>query len=92
MTACPACRHVNADDAQICVACGSPLVTRCPSCDTINARTRVRCHHCAARLHEGGGATEGLDIDQPPPPAVPTLTEPDDALPVGELHPPPATT
>ena len=64
MTACPACEHVNVDDAPTCAACGSPLVTRCPSCRTINARTRSRCHYCAALL-----APEAPDEQLPQQPA-----------------------
>ena len=82
MTACPACDHVNVEDAQNCAACGSPLVLRCPSCRTINARTRTRCHYCAARLIAEPTQSMALDdtpSDQPAaepvppaPPASPT--------------------
>lgn len=59
MPACPACQQVNAADAALCSACGSPLVLRCPSCHAINARTRDACHHCEAPLRELGGAESG---------------------------------
>lgn len=82
MAICPACQHVNVDDALMCVACGSPLVTRCPECKTINARTRIRCHHCAARLETHPPVDDGPDVDQPPPPAVPVLTEEEVTAPI----------
>lgn len=75
LSTCPACQHANADHALVCVACGSPLVTRCRECQTINARTRIRCHHCAAKLDTGAPVAENLDVDLPPPAAVPLLTE-----------------
>lgn len=56
MALCPACEQENADEAQTCSACGTPLVMRCPSCDTINVRTRSACHRCHAPLRSASAA------------------------------------
>ena len=56
MALCPACEHVNPQDAKFCSACGSPLVMRCPACSGINVRTRQACHRCGAALAGGPAA------------------------------------
>lgn len=80
MALCPACEQENADDAQTCSACGTPLVLRCPSCDTINVRTRSACHRCHAPLRSVPDASRGEAAVGPDTEPAVVLTLLSDAL------------
>jgi CheY-like chemotaxis protein len=66
MALCPACEQENADQAQTCSACGTPLVMRCPACDTINVRTRTVCHRCKSALRPASADDDALVEDRSP--------------------------
>ncbi|MFO7918154.1 MAG: zinc ribbon domain-containing protein [Anaerolineae bacterium] len=79
MIVCPACKHRNPEDAEVCEACGENLedflYRACPACGALNPAENVFCHRCLERLK--GAAPEAAEQ---PPAAEERMTEGEETL------------